>query len=271
MRVYDLFPFYNELDLLELRFSELDPIVDVYGLVELPVTFTDKPKPLYFKDNHARFATAEREIRCYTPSAYPSGPHPTVDWFQRAQLGRLLDDAQPNDIVILSDVDEIPHRETVKAVIEAGYDHPVVLKQRLYYHRVDLYDPSPWLGTIIAPRKCLGETPNLQELRELRGVLPVIDNGGWHFSWLGDEKAIYDKLQAVDIERENAIYGSDGIQRPKEDAETLRRCYETGADLFGRPHRAKFQVEIVPGILQPHEVEAWLAKHPQYQRFAVPL
>lgn len=269
MRLYDLFPFFNELDLLELRLAELRPLFPVHCLVELPRTFTDLPKPLYYQENISRFQRQENVIDFHTPQAYPSGPHPTVDWFQRRELAFFLSAASPNDIIMLSDVDEIPNRETVQTVIDAGLGHPVTLVQDLFYHRVDLKDPGKWLGTVIAPRHCLGKDPDLQALRENRGQFPQIHNGGWHFSWLGDEDAIAKKLEAVDIERENEIYGSCGIQAPpKGNMGFLRACYQLGEDMFRRGRR-KMHVPIEPGTGHPHEIEGWLYKYPHYAKLAV--
>ena len=260
MKVYDLFPFYNELDLLELRLAELDPVVDVFGLCELPVTFTDIPKPLYYRDNAIRFGHSK--VNWWTPPAYPSGPHPTVDWFQRRELAKFIVDAEPDDVVILSDVDEIPDREIIKKYIEDGTEHPIVLGMSLFYHRVDLMDAATWYGSLICRRKNLGNEPDMEEFRKNRGNFSMV-KGGWHFSWLGDGKAIADKLTAVDIERENAIFGAHGIQAPPSDPEFLQSCYEDGKDLFRRGCDKK-QVPVLPGVTHPHEIAAWLRKFPQY-------
>ena len=257
MKVYDLFPFFNELPLLDLRMAELKPVVDVFGLVELPVTFTDIPKPLYYAE------TGRQDVRSYVPGAYPSGPHPTVDWFQRAQLGKLLYDADPDDVVMLSDVDEIPNRDVVRQYIDEGTDYPVSCRMKLYYHRVDLFDPTVWLGTVICRRKNLGDEPEMQRLRSDRWHFLQLVNAGWHFSWLGNGEAIKTKLAAVDIPRENAIYGAHGIQEPPSDAVWLQECYEKGKDLFQRGS-PRLRVPIIPGVNQPHEIAAWLEKYPQY-------
>lgn len=267
MRLYDLFPFFNELDLLELRFSELDPLNPVYGLVELPRTFTDLPKEMHFARNQERLRRG-RHIESFLPYAIPSGPHPTVDWFQRRQLGKLIDNADPDDIVMLSDVDEIPNRDTVDDLIASGLDHPVTLCMDLFYHRVDLKDPGKWLGTVIAPRRCLGKEPDMQELRENRGNFPQAPNGGWHFSWMGDEKAIAEKLEAVDVVRENEIYNNFEMNDPPKDPAFFRACYEDGEDLFRRG-RPKAHVPMSPGQGHPHEIMAWLSKFPKYARLAV--
>ena len=54
-RVFDCFTFFNELDVLEIRLAELDPLVDHFVIVEATRTFTAKPKPLYFADNRKRY------------------------------------------------------------------------------------------------------------------------------------------------------------------------------------------------------------------------
>jgi len=259
VKVFDLFPFFNELPLLELRLAELDPIVNTFGLVELPVTFTGLPKRL-----HAQAYSNQNYVpglRIYTPPSYPSGPHPVVDWFQRAELGKLLGDAADDDIILLSDVDEIPDRDVVRRIIDAGVGEPLCLQSKLYYHRVDLYDPSgPWSGTIICTVKQFHEAGGAQKLRHRRCLLPQIPDAGWHFSWLGDEKAIAEKLLAVDIERDS----NDQMKNPGQDLDFLRKCYETGSDLFGRREHNKVRVPIIPGVNQPHEIVAWLERFPQY-------
>jgi len=61
--IYDCFTFFNELDLLEIRLNVLKDVVDRFVLVEATQTFTGRPKPLYYKENAARFAAfADRII-----------------------------------------------------------------------------------------------------------------------------------------------------------------------------------------------------------------
>ena len=56
MTVHDCFIFFNELDALELRLEELDPVVDRFVLVEARTTFTGQAKPLVFAEHRGRFA-----------------------------------------------------------------------------------------------------------------------------------------------------------------------------------------------------------------------
>ena len=51
MKVIDVFPFFNELDLLEIRLNSLDPYVDCFILSEATKTFSGLDKPLYYQEN----------------------------------------------------------------------------------------------------------------------------------------------------------------------------------------------------------------------------
>lgn len=53
--VYDCFPFFNELDVLEIRLNVLDEVVDKFVIVEMSKTHTGRDKPFYFEQNKERF------------------------------------------------------------------------------------------------------------------------------------------------------------------------------------------------------------------------
>jgi hypothetical protein len=263
--IWDLFPFNDELDLLELRLEELDSVVDVFGVVEMPKTFSGNPKPLNLTDNMNRFEKWKTKIRIYVPPVVPEGRDHVVDWFQRRQTSKFIVNCDANDTVMLSDVDEIPSVDAVKSFLEDDPGYPCCLVDKLFYYRVNIYDTSPWPATVITPRYSLGADPDMQHLREARGTLPKIHNGGWHFSWLGTPEQILAKLDAVvDVDVESRHYGSDGIVKPPRDVRFFADCIEHKTDLFGRGHRPKEVIPIVPGINQPHRISDWLARFPVY-------
>lgn len=107
-KIYDCFTFYNELDLLELRLTELYDHVDHFVLVEGSTTFTDIPKPYYFEDNKARYQKWLDKIIHIKVDDMPHSADAWVnDIFQRNQINRGIVDANDNDIIIVSDLDEI--------------------------------------------------------------------------------------------------------------------------------------------------------------------
>lgn len=140
--IFDCFTFFNELDLLELRLNELNEVVDYFVLVEATNTHTGKEKPLYYWENKDRFLPFSSKIIHVVVDDLPAEAsklrlfldriyHLTLDkgsinlafkreaWnremFQRNAILRGVLSVSPrdSDIVIISDVDEIPSKEWV--------------------------------------------------------------------------------------------------------------------------------------------------------------
>lgn len=267
MKIYDGFLFNDELDLLELRLMELYDLVDVFVLCEMGHTFMQNRKPLHFLENVGRFQKWRDKIRLVECSDYPILPHPAMEHWQRSRLRDGLSDAAVGDVYMLSDVDEIPSREVVEKARSLPPEHPFVCVQKLYYYYVNLEMAQPWVGTTIGPVPA-GGVPDLQRLRHVRLGLPRLWNSGWHFSWLGPVENIQSKLRAIDVVSDAKIYGTPGIVKPQpDDVEHIRRCLETGSDLFYRvdDYARKSPVPIEPGVRQPACIKVWLERHPQYE------
>jgi len=114
--IINCFPFYNELDLLEIRLETLAPLVDGFVLVEADESYSGKPKELIFQGNKSRF---ERfNVQAISIPAFPA--EMTDPWqrevYARNQLFEGLKDFHlaASDVVLLSDVDEIPRPELVQ-------------------------------------------------------------------------------------------------------------------------------------------------------------
>jgi hypothetical protein len=107
--IYDCFPFFNELELLEVRLHELDGLVDKFVLVEATKTFPGHPKPLHFADNRERFSAFADKIIHVVVEDMPGGDGPRDHWvrdrFQRNAIGRGLLNCQPDDVIMVSDMD----------------------------------------------------------------------------------------------------------------------------------------------------------------------
>ena len=117
MAVWDCFTFFNELDILELRLAELDPVVDRFVVAEATRTFSNEPKPLHFADNRQRFSRWLPKITHVIIDDLPAeGDAWDREAFQRNTVARGLGDARPDDVIMISDVDEIPFAENVTRV-----------------------------------------------------------------------------------------------------------------------------------------------------------
>jgi hypothetical protein len=116
MGVTSLTPFFNELDMLEIRLATLDNVVDMHVIAEAPVTHTGLPKPLYFANNLERFRPWLHKIVYVCVDDMPDETW-AREKHQRKALLRGVGDLDESERFLLSDVDEIPHPS---AVLHAG-------------------------------------------------------------------------------------------------------------------------------------------------------
>lgn len=268
--VYDCIPFFNELDILNLRLHILDPLVDKFIIEESTVTFSGIPKELCFEKNKNLFQDFLPKIEHIVVDNSPiDATTHERDNFQKNALAKGLVDADDNDVIILSDVDEIPNPKTLKEIID-HFDPDKVyhLAQRMFYCYLNMEEVSGkllsitgefpgverkmWLGTKVFSKKNIPES-GIIRMRESSVTLPMavrVADGGWHFGYMGSSKEsdvskrIGDKVAAAAHQEYN---NQDTL------AETRDRIM-LGQDIFGR--NAKFQrVEIdesYPEYLRAH-------------------
>jgi predicted O-methyltransferase YrrM len=190
-RVYDAFVFFNELELLEVRLHELADVVDRFVLVESPLTYSGKPKPLHFDLSRGRFAPFLERIAHVVVEDVPRPATPFErEAHQRDAIARGLKDCHPDDLVLVSDVDEIPRAGAVRA----GGPGVRVLAQRLAYYFLDTACPEPWCGTRLLSYADFLRRGGAQAVRHTPGE--VVPDAGWHFSFMGGAERIREKLGA---------------------------------------------------------------------------
>jgi len=255
--IVDAFPFFNELDLLEIRLHEIGDLVDVFVVGEATTTFSGHQKPMYLSDNLDRFEAYREKIFICRIDETPAGTPFEAEWFQRNYLrDAILSLASPTDILIFSDVDEIPRREVIENLLatEGEWDF-VHLAQDMSYYYVNLRkvggkllsvtgefpgvrEPK-WLGTKVLKVSQLlnGEGLTLDDLRKRDRVPGSVrmDNGGWHFSFCGspDDADAAERAQAkIDA------YAHQELNNWRTRL-TLKRRISRGRDVFFR-RGAKF-------------------------------
>lgn len=190
--IYDVFHFFNELDLLELRLSTLENFVDRFVLIEATHAYSGLPKPLYYRENKKRFTRWMKRIDVITIEQNDPAQDPlTRDRWQRNSVtDELRTKFKPQDIIIYSDLDEIPN-------IDAIWDYDI----RLGIMGLDMYFSffylnaevigHRWVDAKILPAKLL-EHCTMWEVRYFDALRyqRIIRNAGWHFSWCGGAKSI---------------------------------------------------------------------------------
>jgi len=205
--IFDCFTFFDELDLLEVRLRTLENSVDRFVLCEAPFTFRGAPKPLYFSEARERFARWKDKITVLVYDGAVNADPWENEWGQRDFLIRGLEGADPGDLVLLSDCDEIPDPSNVAR-------HPTtkpVLGHRQIYALgyVNRLSPETWIGTRSVELRNL---PPDRLLRKLRMVaesdMDVID-GGWHFSHLGGSEVVERKMKSFSHSEFDVPYYTD--------------------------------------------------------------
>jgi beta-1,4-mannosyl-glycoprotein beta-1,4-N-acetylglucosaminyltransferase len=196
--IYDCFTFFNELDLLEIRLNVLDDVVDKFVLVEATRTFTNKEKELVFEKNKERFAKFKDKIIHIIVDEFPEFDNAwTFEFYQRNSINRGLSNCKDDDVILISDLDEIPNPESVKKY--ANTRGIKVFKQKMFYYFINCRNISEpyWVNSatrILSFADFKKNNSSAQTARFLKGK--VVGQGGWHFSYLGGIEAIMNKIKS---------------------------------------------------------------------------
>lgn len=279
--VYDCFIFFNELDLLEIRLNELNEVVDKFVLIEANKTFQNNHKPYYFEENKERFSPFLDKIIHVKLDKYPlfiPVINPFTPWklefFQRNSIVKGLVNCKPEDIVLISDVDEIPKASVLKEMLANGIDQIYGLKMDMYMYFLNnqlIYDGGSsmtleeskdgiWHCTAVLPYKLLKQKPNrirkiIMRTRRRGEVFKIIPNAGWHFTYLGGVKNIIQKLEAFS----HTEFNNDTFKSQ----EKIEEYITTGKDLFGRDMQFKMleNLDTLPKFVQEN------VSNPKYKEY----
>jgi Glycosyltransferase family 17 len=248
--IVDCFTFFNELDILELRLTLLDGVVDRFVLCEAPFTFRGATKPLLYAQHAARFARWKDRIVHLVYDAEPSADPWQNEWGQRAFLTTAVRDLAVTDLVLIGDIDEIPAPE--HAGQRPGTGRVLAHRQLMCVGYVNRVAGERWIGTKAIERGDLG-TRTLEEIRALPfGSFDMIDSG-WHFSTLGGPGAMAEKIRA---------YSHSEIDIPYlNDERRLAIRFESEAEARWIPLDAAF-----PRQLQEARWAAFVWPAPRYER-----
>ncbi len=272
--VYDCFPFFNELDILKLRLNILDPYVDRFIIEEATTTFSGQPKELCFEKHKDMFKDFLHKITYIVVDDTPLEGTDTHerDYYQKNHLIDGLKEATSDDVIIFSDVDEIPCPETLQKII-ADFDKTKVyhLAQRNFYVYMNNEEKSGkllsitgefpdilpqkrlWLGTKICnidniPKEGIVRLRDLIAVDDPRSIR--VSDGGWHFGYMGGlgEK---DPMKRIGIKTKAAAHQNYNEREIL--AETMDHLI-LGMDIFGRDaHFERVEIDdTYPEYLRSH-------------------
>lgn len=251
MKVIDVFPFFNELDILEIRLNALDPYVDLFILSEATKTFSGLDKPLYYAENKDQFAKFNHKIiHNVVEDNTDSNLHPYQrDIFQKDSIKQVvMQYVSEDDVIIWSDVDEIPNPDAIEEVESyfepntifhfaqdncIGYLNLVETTGQIRAMTPDWdYDDYPkWLGSKMFDKSIL-EKYTMSELRSKqdRESNSRISPGGWHWSYVGSdglsvEDRIIKKLECAAHLESNTDSIRKNVSKIKDNRDPIGRDY----------------------------------------------
>ncbi|XP_031260156.1 uncharacterized protein LOC116118308 isoform X2 [Pistacia vera] len=182
-RVFDAVLFSNEVDILTIRWKELYPYITQFVLLESNSTFTGLPKPLLFSSNRQKFEFVEPRLTYgMIGGRFKKGENPFVEEaYQRVALDQLLRIAgiEDDDLLIMSDVDEIPSAHTINLLRWCDNIPPILhLQLRNYLYSFEYYlDSKSWRASVHRYRS--GKT----RYAHFRQTDLLLSDSGWHCSF----------------------------------------------------------------------------------------
>ena len=210
MAIYDCFQFFDEEHILDLRLNILYESVDFFVFVESTTDHQGRPKKLnYDAKKFKKFSNKIVYIVVDDTEEAIKKPHvggeSLVEQHQRNSIVRGLKNCSDNDLIILSDVDEIPDPKKINLFNKKN--QYAVFSQKMFNYKINLLNEteSNWHGSKICLKKNLKSPQWLRNLKFKKYPfwrfdkikdLQIIENGGWHFSYLQTPKNILKKIKS---------------------------------------------------------------------------
>ena len=248
MAIFDCFQYFNEEHIAEIRFNILDEFVDKFVIVESTVNHQGKPKKLHF--DIGKYKKFKNKINYIVVDDTPEdikkphkGGESLVEQHQRNSLMKGLKNASDNDLVILSDVDEIPDLNKLNEFDRNNY---AVFSQKMFMYKLNLLNlkENNWHGSKICLKKNFKSPQWLRNLKfkkypfwridKIRN-LQIIENGGWHFAYLQSPENISKKIRSF----AHGEFNKEDIANE----EKIKHKIENGQDIFDRGYNLK-KVEV---------------------------
>ena len=295
MKIFDCFMYFDEEVVLDVRLNSLDKYVDYFVIVES--NFTHKGDGRDLKFNHNKFDKFKNKIIYLVYDKQPKGIE-TVNKNdseneksrkyilnaalreneQRNFIQDGLNKAEDNDIILISDVDEIPNLSEVN--LNNIKEKIIMFQQDMFYYKFDLKVPDfVWTGTKSCRKKDLLSPQWLRNVKDRKyspfridilfskkkySSIKFIGNGGWHFSNIKTAEEIEHKLKSYLHHREFDEQ-SLTVEEIKNIIENKQAIYDLKVDkrvnkIGNGSKLVKFEFDKLPIYIQQnkHNLMKWL-------------
>lgn len=237
--IYEAFPFFNELDILDIRLHELYDVVDCFVLLEADRTQSNIPKPFYYYENKERFKDFWPKIHYVqdinTTRFHNDNYEVAIDLATRDML---IDDLSLNDddILIINDADQVIR---ASAIADEDFAKSVRFNFRCYQYYLNMYEYiewEHWWGSIGMKYKMYKDSG--YKIGEIRSNIHLFDSkykedAGWHWYYMLPLENIRAKLVAGSHWRST----TSPLNMSKE---FIEGNLKNGIDVLGRWPRLKY-------------------------------
>lgn len=273
---YDCFIFFNELELLKIRLEELNEVVDHFVIVEGTKTFSGEEKPLYFGENIHQFEKYRDKIIHIVVNQFPAEVgNPEIDNWTREEHQRncilyALDNCHPDDIILVSDADEITTASAVERLkqyysthnfesVHGDEDQLICeVHMRLFVFHLNRENFDGWNGPAKAAPYWLLKKRFPHPLRIHHWYnknLPHISHGGFHFSTMGGKERALLKWKSVSPE----FCNRELLKRCEEDKDYLNEVFDNDKSNYTPVPVDKTFPKYILGNLEYFRTIGWLA------------
>lgn len=255
MKIYDCFLFNNENLLLDLRLKELEKYVDFFIIVECKFNHQGKVKGknidkkiLEKYKNKIRYFYIEKQI--LSKNSW------VIESTQRNFLSRGLYDAKKNDLIIVSDLDEIPDLSKIK--FNQIKKNVLVFKQIHIVYKINLFRSKEWFGSKICRFEVLKSPQWLRQIKVHKRYplyridkyfsktyyknFKIVENGGWHFGWLNSIDQIILKINSYAHTEYNTKINNNKIY--------IENCIKEKIDFIDNKELKILEMNLLPETLK---------------------
>ena len=284
MKIFDCFMYFDEDMLLDLRLNILDKFIDNFVIVESIFNHKGEKRDLKFDPNNFKnfkdriiyivYDQIPLEIEMIKSSDSESEKNRKLimnavfrENGQRNYISNGIKNADSEDIILISDLDEIPNLENLNF---NNLDKKIYLfQQDMLYYKFNLKLPNYiWTGTKGCKKKFLKSPQWLRNIKDRKYPFYRIDaffsekkfincnlikNGGWHFTNIKTAIEIKHKLQSYlhHIEFDKKPLSEEKIN---EMIENKIAIYDLKADSkqnkFGGNKLVNYSLENLPTFLK---------------------
>ena len=223
MKLFDCTTFYSEHLMMDIRFNILNEKVHKFVVVESKFSHSGQEKKLNFDiENYKKFKDKiiylvienEPENLLKIEKTNDSAGIQRSNSLKRIEqsyevLQKGINEAEENDLILLSDNDEIPNLESIK--FKNSKKDILIFRQLFFYYKFNLLnDTMFWYGTKACKKKKLISMPWLRNIKNKKyplwrldtffsnkkyTSLDIVEDGGWHFTNLKSPEDLLEKMK----------------------------------------------------------------------------